>query len=598
MFCWDVYALDYNPTIFTLSLLFYFIFLIFFYFARLYLNAKSFIVIVLIILLIILYQYFVMYLYIFERKLELSIIFTNFTVGDGIIDFNIIFHINSIGYLFSLLVFVIAFCTNMYSLNYFKNEADEMGFVYWLNCFVMSMVILIIAGNFFTLFLGWELIGLTSFFLINFWQTRRSTLKSSFKALTFNLISDLSLLVFFSCMYSVFQTTDINNINTLVTAKMYSFSNDLYIGITFLIICTGIKSVQFIGHLWLPDSMEAPVPASALIHSATLVSAGIYLLLRFKFLIIELNVSYILINIGAFTAAYGGVVATAQTDVKKLLAYSTMSHCGFLYMLVGFGDEYITISYLFLHGIFKAATFYCVGSFIRIYGSQDTRVMGGGAQLYWGDSFFLLLCSVNLCGLPLTVGYTYKILFFKVLFVSSYNFLTLGFIFIALLSSVVYFFRLIYYCLFDYYKMLFGINPVILQATKNFRIENRWYKYPMFWDSKADSRIVTFGVWFTLFLLFIFIFYLYTTISYFNESFFRYDDILTDLYSTSNLHTYFIKKFYKIHLLYFYIIYMLILLLLVLVTWRKNIFDFETKILYIFCIIALIYVVLTCEATL
>ena len=183
-------------------------------------------------------------------------------------------------------------------------------------------------------------------------------------------------------MYTVFQTTDINNINTMVVSKTYSFSNELYIGIAFLIICTCVKSVQFIGHLWLPDSMEAPVPASALIHSATLVSAGIYLLLRFKFLIIELNVSYILINIGAFTAAYGGVVATAQTDVKKLLAYSTMSHCGFLYMLVGFGDEYITISYLFLHGIFKAATFYCVGSFIRIYGSQDTRLMGGGAQLY------------------------------------------------------------------------------------------------------------------------------------------------------------------------------------------------------------------------
>ena len=128
--------------------------------------------------------------------------------------------------------------------------------------------------------------------------------------------------------------------------------------------------------------MEAPVPASALIHSATLVSAGIFVLLRFKFLLIEANFLYVIIVIGSFTAAYGGVVAAAQTDVKKLLAYSTMSHCGFLYMLVGFGDEYITISYLFLHGLFKAMTFYCVGSFIRFYGTQDTRYMGGGAQLY------------------------------------------------------------------------------------------------------------------------------------------------------------------------------------------------------------------------
>jgi NADH:ubiquinone oxidoreductase subunit 5 (subunit L)/multisubunit Na+/H+ antiporter MnhA subunit len=155
------------------------------------------------------------------------------------------------------------------------------------------------------------------------------------------------------------------------------------------------------------------------------------------------------ITLGAITSAYGGVCAASQTDVKKLLAYSTMSHCGFLFILVGFGDCYITIVYLFLHGLFKASTFFCVGSFIRVYGSQDTRVMGGGAHFLWGDTFLLLLCSINLCGLPFTVGIAYKLLFFKILLTSSLGLIQLGLIYVALLSSLIYFYRLVMYTMFD-----------------------------------------------------------------------------------------------------------------------------------------------------
>ena len=160
--------------------------------------------------------------------------------------------------------------------------------------------------------------------------------------------------------------------------------------------------------------MEAPVPASALIHSATLVSAGIYLLLRFNILLVYREWDLYIVGLGAITGSYGGIVAAAQTDMKKLLAYSTMSHCGFLMLLVGLGNFHILVVYLFLHGIFKAATFFCAGSFIRLYGSQDTRVMGGGQRFFAGDATLLLICASNLCGLPLTIGVLYKSFFMKI----------------------------------------------------------------------------------------------------------------------------------------------------------------------------------------
>lgn len=199
--------------------------------------------------------------------------------------------------------------------------------------------------------------------------------------------------------------------------------------------------------------MEAPVPASALIHSATLVSAGLYLLLRFGSLLELLNLYNFILVLGALTAAYGGIVATAQTDVKKLLAYSTISHCGFLYVCVALQSNSLVIIYLFLHGIFKALTFFCVGSLIRFSGSQDTRQMGILSRYLPVDAVCLIFCASNLAGLPFTFGYLYKQLFVVYLLTFPVGFsLVIGFCFIGMLSSLVYTFRLVYYSLFDVNK--------------------------------------------------------------------------------------------------------------------------------------------------
>jgi len=213
-----------------------------------------------------------------------------------------------------------------------------------------------------------------------------STLKAAFKAYVFNKISDVALLLAFligltlnlDLSILVFNVTGqtINTVNVAINKFGVEY---IEIMSALLILAAFIKSAQFGVHLWLPDSMEAPVPASALIHSATLVSAGVYLLLRFSFIfeISKYALSVVAIS-GSLTAFYGGWCAMFQSDVKRILAYSTISHCGFLMVLVTLKTPELVIFYLYVHGFFKAAAFLCIGNVIRAsHNYQDFRRMGG-----------------------------------------------------------------------------------------------------------------------------------------------------------------------------------------------------------------------------
>lgn len=483
--------------------------------------------------------------------------FSSLTLFNNIIDFNISFSLSPISFTFSFLVLIIGFCTNIYILNYFKGEADEGGFIFWINSFIISMLILILSNNFFTLFLGWELIGFTSFFLINFWQSKRSTLKSSFKAFSFNLLSDLFLLGALVIFYQLTNTTDISAFLYLISWGGLYNVDLLNFGILLLIGCASIKSVQLIGHLWLPDSMEAPVPASALIHSATLVSAGIYLLARFNILIILYNWTAYLIFLGSITAAYGGVVAASQTDMKKLLAYSTMSHCGFLMILVACSNFYILITYLFLHGFYKAATFFCAGSFIRIYGSQDTRVMGSNNKIFIGDTILLIICAGNLAGLPLTIGVLYKNFFLTLIEMYNINILVSGFIFVGLLTGILYFYRLVFYSVFDITKWTnLGVYEILEVIAVKFRVYNKVINKTHF---LATSILLFFS--FSIFLVITWV------------------TLCGDIEYEVGIFNNFIPNYlfkplviiYTTHLIYFYFIYLILVLLLLFITWRYQI---------------------------
>ena len=499
----------------------------------------------------------------------------NDTTVLGIIDNGLTFSLNSLSYFFFLLVTIIGCSTNIYVLNYFRGEADEGKFVFWLNSFIISMILFVLSNNFYTLFLGWELIGLTSFFLINFWNNRKATLKSSIKAFSFNLVSDIFFLIALVCFYLTTGTTDCDTFIYIILWEGLNDTTYLDIGVVALTICSSIKSVQLGGHLWLPDSMEAPVPASALIHSATLVSAGIFLICKFNVIYVYFGYLNLFSYVGAITAAYGGVVAAAQTDMKKLLAYSTMSHSGFLWVLAINGYFEITVLYLFLHGLFKAATFYCAGSFIRFYGTQDTRYMGNGGSYLLGDSALLILSSVNLAGLPFTIGVTYKTFFFKILIAENFDFLTLGLLFIGLLSGIVYFFRLVYYSVFDFYKGVNSCPSIILSNSA--------------YITHGFLKVVKFNHVLAVFLLIFFA----LIVSVFGQWMIKTN--ILGLFTSNNFITYLfddslLNLNYQSYYIYFYSFYLLVFMCLVVFSWRKNYFIIYTNVLLVYIFVGLCFI--------
>lgn len=480
------------------------------------------------------------------------------------IDFSLVSLLTPLSFFFILLVATIGLATNIYTLNYFKNEADELSFLWILNGFIASMMFLVISGNFYSIFLGWELIGLTSFFLINFWHVRRGTLKSSLKAFTFNLVSDIFLLASFIFFYLVTNSTNINIL--FCKSYIYNFYNDPYLvyGVYMLIISAGIKSVQICGHLWLPDSMEAPVPASSLIHSATLVSAGVYLLCKFSFFIQGCGLVSLLSFIGCVTAAYGGVVAASQTDLKKLLAYSTMSHCGFLWVLASCGDLYPVIVYLYLHGFLKAVTFFCSGSFIRSQGTQDSRLMGIGSITQRLDSMFFIFSSANLAGLPMTLGYFYKFFFFTFFVLSTHSLLNTGLLLIGMLSSLFYFYRLVYFVIFDYYKNTKNFSQTTLLLNK--------ISFKDIYGQAANNHF--FAVYFIYCVTFFFCLLCYK----FGNMFFEVD--LSPSYLTSSFYLDGFNGVYDTFFIYFYMLYLLSIFIILL--WDSRYTQYFVELLGIF----------------
>ena len=391
------------------------------------------------------------------------------------------FYIDPISFSFMFLTLTIAVFVYIYAFSYFRYEPNVERLLLLINCFVISMICLVISGNFFVLFLGWELIGLTSFFLINFWSTRMSTVKSAFKAFVFNKISDVSLLSVILLIYFCFNETNILIFNNQVSYYNTFFLNIIDFNLPFLevisfffILCAFIKSAQFGFHTWLPDSMEAPVPASALIHSATLVSAGIFLLLRFTHMFeFSVYAYYIIPLIGSFTAFFGGLSSAYQSDIKRILAYSTISHCGFLMVCYSTYIVEYTILYLYIHGFFKAAVFLCVGNVIRFSRNcQDFRRMGGFYKYLPFECISSFICLINLSGLPFTIGFYIKHLLLIGIYLNNFF---LYFIFLNILGGAVYgliySYRLFYFVFFDFKKS----KKIIYNQSNRLNLYSKFY---------------------------------------------------------------------------------------------------------------------------
>ena len=342
-----------------------------------------------------------------------------------IIDSHLVFCIDSLALTAAILVLTLTMFALYFGVEYMYREAFINRLLYLLNLFATSVIFLFFCYDYFLIMFAWECIGLFSFLLVNFYSTRVYTIKAALKTFVFSRISDMFMFVSFILTLIVFNTTDLSLIflQTPFLAFHYIFFGNIAIHfLTLFSFCLvtsgGIKAAQFFAHVWLPDAMEAPTPASALIHSSTLVVAGVFLIIRFSVIFeFTLFTNYYLIILGSLTLAFGAITAIFQNDIKKLVAYSTISQIGYLVCGCGFCCYEEVLLYLIIHALNKAFLFVLVGYTVHFFsGNTDMRQMGG-AYLYSFDISVLLFgVCLNLAGLPYSAGFLGKeFLLFQVL---------------------------------------------------------------------------------------------------------------------------------------------------------------------------------------
>ncbi len=342
-----------------------------------------------------------------------------------IIDSHLVFCIDSLALVSSSLVLTLTMFALYFGVEYMYREAFINRLLYLLNLFATSVVFLFYCYDYFLILFSWECIGLFSFLLVNFYSTRIYTIKAALKTFVFSRISDMFMFLSFLMTISVFSSTDLSIIFMQIPFMAFHYfffgSYALHFVTLFsfcLVTSGGIKAAQFFSHVWLPDAMEAPTPASALIHSSTLVVAGIFLVIRFSILFeFTTFTNYYLALLGAMTLSFGAITATFQNDIKKLVAYSTISQIGYLVCGCGFCCYEEVLIYLIVHALNKAFLFVLVGYTVHFFsGNTDMRQMGG-AYLYSFDIAALLFgVCFNLAGLPYSAGFLGKeFLLFQVL---------------------------------------------------------------------------------------------------------------------------------------------------------------------------------------
>lgn len=306
---------------------------------------------------------------------------------------------------------------HLYSSNYMQNDPHISRFMSYLSLFTFFMLILVTADNFIQLFVGWEGVGFCSFLLINFWFTRLQANKAALKAMLVNRLSDLILILGILIIFYNLQTVEFFSIFAAIpilkTYKCLLFGYYInIIDIISILIFIGAmgKSAQIFLHIWLPDAMEGPTPVSALIHAATMVTAGVYLTTRCSPIFENSVLSLKLITIiGASTAFFASTVGLVQNDFKKIIAYSTCSQLGYMFFSCGLSNYPLAIFHLSNHAYFKALLFLCSGAVIHAMNDeQDIRKMGGLKKILPFTYIMFVIGSLSLTGFPFLSGFYSK----------------------------------------------------------------------------------------------------------------------------------------------------------------------------------------------
>ncbi len=376
----------------------------------------------------------------------------------GPLNFYVGFLIDKLTVLMMTVVTFVSLMVHVYTIGYMKDDSGYQRFFTYIAFFTFAMLSLVMANNFLQLFFGWEAVGVASYLLIGFWFERPSAVFANLKAFIVNRVGDFGFILGIAVIYWVFGTLDYSDvfaqIPAVVGSGMTIALTDYWDVSVITLICLFLfvgamgKSAQIPLHVWLPDSMEGPTPISALIHAATMVTAGVFMIARmsplYEYSVVALSTILVM---GALTALLMGILGVIQTDIKKVIAYSTLSQLGYMMVALGASAYAEGLFHLMTHAFFKALLFLAAGSvIIALHHEQDMRKMGGLRKYMPITYWTTFIGTLAICGIPPFAGFYSKELIIEAVHLSSLPAATFAYwaVLIGVFITALYSFRLFF----------------------------------------------------------------------------------------------------------------------------------------------------------
>ncbi len=305
---------------------------------------------------------------------------------------------------------LISMLVHIYSIAYMNGDKRFSRYFAYLGIFTFSMLGIVLTDNILMMYIFWELVGLSSYLLIGFWYEKKSASDAGKKAFLTNRIGDIGMFIVILILFTNYHSFSFDYIYSQISNGVLPFGSEAWLTAAGILVFMGAvgKSAQFPLHVWLPDAMEGPTPVSALIHAATMVAAGVYLVARI-FVMLTADAMLVIALVGAVTSLFAATIALTQNDIKKVLAYSTVSQLGYMVMALGVGAYSFAFFHLVTHAFFKACLFLGSGSVIHaMHHEQDIRQMGGLKKKMPVTYYSFLIATLAISGIPLTSGFLSK----------------------------------------------------------------------------------------------------------------------------------------------------------------------------------------------
>nr|QXU65017.1 NADH dehydrogenase subunit 5 [Homalotylus mirabilis] len=381
---------------------------------------------------------FMLLLGIFFLFLNLSFFFEWLLFSINSVYVSMLIYLDWISLLFMFLVFLISSMIMFYCCEYMSHDNYNLRFFYLVFFFIMSMILMILSPSMVSIILGWDGLGLVSYCLVIYYNNFYS-FNSGMLTILMNRIGDIMIMMSILMIFSKgsWYFLNLNNLNKFI--------------LFLVIMACFTKSAQFPFSSWLPAAMAAPTPVSSLVHSSTLVTAGVYLLIRFNYLIYKYeNLMFFISVIGMLTMMMAGFSAMYEYDLKKIIAFSTLSQLGLMMVIYGIKFYEVAYFHLLIHAMFKSMMFMASGVFIHsMLNIQDIRFMGNLSKFMPFTILMFLVSNFSLCGFPFMSGFYSKDMILEKIFMSKFNLMMMVFLLISTLLTLIYSFRLMYYLLFN-----------------------------------------------------------------------------------------------------------------------------------------------------